>query len=188
MVKDYKLPQFTSHRKFDGLFHFFEKSSEDQYDTIIGRDLLGQIGINLIYSTGHVRWGNISVQMVPMGHFSKNKSRRELFRDAKQPESGGQETFLAEIKESKYEAANLVEVAKKQLNLDSNQKGEFYQLLKRCKNLFLGKKGKWKGPKVSIELKEDAKPVQSKPYKVPQAHLKVFKEEIDRLVVIGLFT
>ena len=69
MVKDCKLPQFTSHRKFDGLFHLFEKSSEDWYDAIIGRDLISQIGIDLIYSTGHVRWGNISVPMVPMGHF-----------------------------------------------------------------------------------------------------------------------
>ena len=188
VVKDCKLPQFTSHRKFDGLFHLFEKSDDDQYDAIIGRDLLGQIGIDLIYSTGHVRWGNISVPMVPMGHFSTNKSRRELFRDVEQLENKGQETFLAEIKKSKYEAANLVEVANNQSNLDSNQKGKFYQLLKRCKNLFLGKKGKWKGSKVSIELKEDAKPVQSKPYKVPQAHVKVFKEEIDRLVDIGLFT
>ena len=82
--------------------------------------------------------------------FSKNKSRREFFRDAEQLENGGQETFLAKIKESKYEAANLVEVANKQSNLDSNQKGKFYQLLIRCKNLFLGKKGKWKGPRVSI--------------------------------------
>ena len=39
-----------------------------------------------------------------------------------------------------------------------------------------------------IDLIEDAKPVQSKPYKIPQAHIKIFKEEIDRLVLIGLFT
>ena len=41
---------------------------------------------------------------------------------------------------------------------------------------------------MSIKLKKDAKPVQSKPYKVPQAHMKVFKQEIDRLLEIGLFT
>ena len=42
--------------------------------------------------------------------------------------------------------------------------------------------------RLSIKLKEDTKLVQSKPYKVSQAHLKVFKEEIDQLVYIGLFT
>ena len=41
---------------------------------------------------------------------------------------------------------------------------------------------------MSIELKPGTKPVQSKPYKVPQAHMKVFKQEIDGLVEIGLFT
>ena len=45
-----------------------------------------------------------------------------------------------------------------------------------------------KGPKVHIELKDNAMPVSSKPYKVPQAHIKVFKEEIKRLEKIGLFT
>ena len=111
-----------------------------------------------------------------------------MFRDVVQLENDGQEAYLAEIKGSKYEAANLEEVANNQSNLNPKQKGKFYELLKKCKKLFLGKKGKWKGPKVSIELNDDAKLVQSKPYKVPQAHLKVFKLEIDRLVDIGLFT
>ena len=57
----------------------------------------------------------------------------------------------------------------------------------KVKNLFLEKKGKWKGTKVSIDLKDDAKPVQSKPYKIPQANIKAFKEDFDRLVSIGLF-
>ena len=51
IVKDCKLPQFTSHRKFDGLFHLFKKSTTDRYDAIIGRDLLGKIGVDLMYST-----------------------------------------------------------------------------------------------------------------------------------------
>ena len=72
--------------------------------------------------------------------------------------------------------------------MDSKQKNRFLEVLTKVKNLFLGKKGKWKGSKVSIDLKDDAKPVQSRPYKIPQAHVKVFKEEIDRLVAIGLFT
>ena len=122
-----------------------------------------------------------------MGHFSDNKSRRKLFRNVEQFENDCQETYLDEMKKSKYEAANLEEVLNKQANLNPKQKGKFYDLLKKCKNLFPGKKGKWKGPKVSIELKENAKPVQSKPYKVPQDHLKVFKEEIDQLVDIELF-
>ena len=188
VIKECKLPQFTSHRKFDGLFHLFKNTKEDRYDAIIGRDLLEKIGIDLLYSSGQIRWGNISVPMVPMGHFSGNKSHRKLFKNVTQLEYDGQETYLAEIKSSKYEAADLEEVVNNQTKLDQKQKNRFHEVLLKVKNLFLGKKGKWKGEKVDIELKEDAKPVQSKPYKVPQAHVKVFKEEIDQLVSIGLFT
>ena len=74
--------------------------------------------------------------------------------------------------------------------MNPEQKGKFRTMLNRMKNFFLGTKGKgkWKGAKVSIELKKNIKPVQSKPYKVTQSHMKVFKQEIDRLVKIGLFS
>ena len=147
-----------------------------------------KLGIDLMYSTGSIRWGNVNVPLVPMGHFSRNKSRMKLFESVKSLENSGQESLAQEIKESKYEPANLDEVTESQISMNSEQKGKFRNILNRMKNLFLGTKGKWKGTKVSIELKKDAKPVQSKPYKVPQAHMKVFKEEIDRLVGIGLFT
>ena len=48
VVKECKLPQFMSHRKFDRLFHLFKKTKKDRYDAIIGRDLLGKMGINLL--------------------------------------------------------------------------------------------------------------------------------------------
>ena len=188
IIKEYKLPQFTSHRKFNGLFHLFQKTKDYRYDAIIGQDLLEKIGIDLLYSSGQIRWGDISIPMVPIGHFSGNKSRRKLFKNVTQLEDNGQETYLAEIKSSKYESADLNEVVNNQIKLDQKQRNRFYDFLTKVKNLFLGRKGKWKGSKVFINLKEDAKPIQSKTYKIPQAHVKVFKEEIDWLVSIGLFT
>jgi len=65
------------------------------------------------------------------------------------------------MKDSKYEAVNLNEVVESQSNMTPIQKGKFYEMMKRINNLFVGKKGKWKGPKVSIELKSGAKLVQS---------------------------
>ena len=172
----------------NGLFHLFEKTKEDRYDAIIRRDLLEKIGIDLLYSLGQICWGDISVSMVPMGHFSKNKSHCKLFQNATQLENEGQKTYLAEIKSSKYKAADLNKVAESQDKLNTKQKKSFYGVLIKVKNLFLGKKGKWRGAKISIDLIDDAMPVQSKPYKIPQAHRKLFKEEIDRLVSVGLFT
>ena len=188
VLKGCKLPQFTWNRKFDGTFHLFGKQDSDRYNAIVGRDLMTNLGIDLVYSTGEIKWGNVSVPMVPMGHFSKNESRMKLFESANSLENGGQEALAQEIKESKYEPANLDKVTEAQVSMNPEQKGKFRSMLQRMKKLFLRTKGKWKGAKVSIELKKDAKLVQNKPYKVPQAHVKVFKQEIDRLVDIGLFT
>ena len=188
LVKDCKLPQFTTNRKFEGKFNLFKKHKNDRYHAILGRDLLEKIGLDLLYSTGEIRWGDISVKMVPLGHFSDCKSRRRMFEGVTRLVIDGQETYVQQILESRYEAADLNEVVEAQTSIDGIRKGKFKSMLKRIKELFLGRKGKWKGEKVSIELKENAKPVQSKPYKVPHAHLKVFKEEIERLVKIGLFT
>ena len=47
------------------------------------------------------------------------------------------------------------------------------------------KVGKWKGRPIDIILKEGTKPYHAKAYRVPQAYLKVFKEEIERFVDIG---
>ena len=187
-VHNCKLPQFTSNRKFDGDFHVFKKNKNDRYHAILGRDLLEKLGIDLLYSTGEIRWGNVNVAMVPTGHFSGNKSRRKLFEGAKKLANDGQEAHVQEILESKYEAADLDEVTENQVQLTINEKSQFRKMLGKVKKLFSGTKGRWKGPKVRIELKDNVKPVQSKPYKVPYAHTKVFKEEIERLEKIGLFT
>ena len=107
----------------------FKKTKEDRYDAIIGRDLLEKIGIDLLYSSGQICWGEISVPMVHMGHFSSNKSRRKLFKNAEQLENNGKETYLSKIKSSKCEAADLSEVANSQAKLNLKQKNRFYEVL-----------------------------------------------------------
>ena len=80
LVKACKMPQFTSQRKFDRVFHLFEKHESDRYDVILGRDLMKNLGIDLLYSTGTIKWGEIHVPMVPTGHFSANGSKMKLFK------------------------------------------------------------------------------------------------------------
>ena len=79
-------------------------------------------------------------------------------------------------------------VARKRRLKRSEEKRQILQYVEEGKNLFLGTGGRWKGIKVSIELKLGAKPVQSKPYEVPWAHIKMFKQGIERFVTVGLFT
>lgn len=39
IVKDCKLPQFTSHCEFHGLFHLFKMSIDGWYNAIIGKNI-----------------------------------------------------------------------------------------------------------------------------------------------------
>lgn len=100
------------------------------------------LGIDFVYSTDSIQWGNVSVPMVPMGHFSRNASGMKLFELASSLENGGQESLVQKIRERKYEPANLDEVVESQVYMNPEQKGKFRSMRNQMKNLFLGKKGK----------------------------------------------
>jgi hypothetical protein len=70
-VENYFLPQFTNKRKITSDFHMFEKSSKDTYDLILGRDILTEIGFNILYENSKFMWQDIQVDMVPRGHWSR---------------------------------------------------------------------------------------------------------------------
>ena len=97
VLKGFKLPQFTLNRKFDDTFHLFRKQDSNRYNAIVGRDWMTNLGIDLVYSTGDIKWGNVSAPMVPMGHFSKNERRMKLFKLTNLIENGGQESLAQEI-------------------------------------------------------------------------------------------
>ena len=84
-----------------------------------------KLRVGLIYSTSSVRWGGVNVQMVPMGHILRNESRMKLFELAKLLDNSGQESLAQEIRESKYEPANLDEVTNCRFQWTQNRKENF---------------------------------------------------------------
>ncbi len=52
--------------------------------------------------------------------------------------------------------------------------------------MFNGSLGVYPHKKVHIDIDPNAKPVHSRPYPVPQIHLKTFKKKLDHLVRIGV--
>jgi hypothetical protein len=52
--------------------------------------------------------------------------------------------------------------------------------------MFNGTLGVYPHKRVHIDIDPNAKPVHSRPYSVPQIHLKTFKKELDHLVKIGV--
>ncbi len=59
-------------------------------------------------------------------------------------------------------------------------------MLHENNKMFNGTLGVYPHKKVHIDIDPNAKPVYSRPYPVPQIHLKTFKKELDHVVRIGV--
>ena len=61
-------------------------------------------------------------------------------------------------------------------HLTMKQYNELLKLLQKSEGFFDGKLGTWKKYPVDFELKEDAKPICSRPYPVPKVREEMFKK------------
>jgi hypothetical protein len=80
----------------------------------------------------------------------------------------------------------VAEVVKGFSHLNAHQKADLLQVLQENNKMFDGTLGVYPHKKVHIDIDPNAKPVHSRPYPVPQIHLKTFKKELDLLVRIGV--
>jgi hypothetical protein len=60
------------------------------------------------------------------------------------------------------------------------------QVLQENDKMFNGTLGVYQHKKVHIVIDPNAMPVHSKPYPVPQFHLKTFKKELNHLAKVGV--
>ena len=69
--------------------------------------------------------------------------------------------------------------------LTMTQRNELLKLLMKFEEFFDRTLGTWKTYPVYLELKEDVKPICSRPYPVPKLHKKEIKE-VEHLVLLGV--
>ena len=58
--------------------------------------------------------------------------------------------------------------------------------MQKSEELFDGTLGTWKTDPVDFKLKEDVKPICSRPYPVPKVQKKIFKKDVERLIQLGV--
>ena len=81
------------------------------------------------------------------------------------------------ILDAKYEKADLNKVMSKQCqHLPTKELERLLKLLRKFEDLFGGMLCTWKTTPVELELKDDAKPICSRPYPVPRVHETMFKK------------
>jgi hypothetical protein len=175
------LPEFTKQIKIQTLnAHIFDSPS-CHYDIILGRDILNQLKIDILYSNKIIRWLDFEVAMKTKHYWQNAWNMYYTFaQDDNLFESV--DSFLREILPSKYEKANIDDVIKKQAQLTLDQQNELHEVLNQFEHLFNGELGFYPHQKIHLELKPDAVPYHAKPYPVPHVYHTLFLAELQRLI------
>ena len=82
----------------------------------------------------------------------------------------------------------MTKVVDEQEHLAIPERLALQKILKTYLNLFQGLRGNWKGKPIHLEFVPGSKPHTSRPFPILQAYRRLVKEEVARLVEIGLLT
>ena len=186
------LHEFRRGTKINDVFNLNKNEDSIGYNMIIERDLLNQLNIDVRFSDGTIKWED---QVVPMKNFQRiwkdnhhsKKEIRSTILHLIEPRSTRETTErVVKILDSKYEKANLDEIVAHAKNLEKDQEKMLLKLLMQYKTLFGGTLGRWNTTPVNIELQCNSKPVNARWYPVPRINKLTFKNELMRLVKIGV--
>ena len=187
------LPEFSKTKSLYGkIAQVFD--SPCNYDIIVGRDWLHDIGLVLDFGQKSMKWMETSLDMKPRSHFHSRENlcsslemSEEIFGDNYFDDDEELNTAVDSfIAEAKYQSVNVKEVAAQQTHLSPYQRELLEKTLGRFTTLFDGKLGLYTKKKIHLDLVDDAVPIHSKPYSVPKVHEEIFKKELKHLIEIGV--
>jgi hypothetical protein len=176
IIENFNLPQFTRKRAITASFHMYHKKPTDKYNVILGRTLLKDIGFDIHYSASQFVWDNAIIDMVPSGHWTKEKiksiakswnTKRVLNREGKSDETNdesNEELCLATILPANYKPVDIASVVEKQTHLTVEEREKLHTMLLDFQTPFQGKRGNYNGEPIELELLPDAKPFYRKPF------------------------
>ena len=180
------LPEFGRKHTVEKIIAFVHRG-ECPHDIILGRGTLAEMGLVMNFQEQTLSWMDVTVSMKSRRHWNNKLNIQLAFTDYGYDEADDHEDESF-ILESKYENVSGKEVAEAQKHLTEQQRHDLHQVLDECTTLFNGQLKVYPDSKVHLNLKPNAQPRQSRPYKVPYAHQEVFKKELDRLVQQGVLS
>ena len=172
---EFKLPEFYAIKDIKHSFAVDNTGNDHTYDIIISRDLLNQIGIDILYSKCYLVWDGISIPMklaanVKLKEFNHDAEDMEkieeimcMFDDYSDPvlEVTSRAT---EILDANYSKTNIDNVVKEYGHLSLEEKNKLKCLLYKYEDLLDGILGTWNTEPVKLDLKPDATPFYTHPY------------------------
>lgn len=178
IMNEIVLPEFDRNKRVDkqGAFVF---DGPCNYDIILGRDFLSTIGLTLDFDLKKIRWINKETEM-------KDEVPVSMSERLSGEEENDLETYASQILEAKYDKVAPAEIATAQKHLTKEQRQSIEQLVATYPRLFSGELRTYAGKKIHLEVEPGATPVHARAYSVARVHLEVFKQELKRLVEIGV--
>ena len=130
------IPELNSQRLVQTYVH--DSVNDMSYDIIIvGMDLMQDLGIDILNSSGTIKWGDQEIHMQP-----RDTTVAEMLSTIKDPPAVEAETQrISDILDAKYEPDNLKNITKNTPLLDKEGKEALYNLLRKYESLFDGELG-----------------------------------------------
>ena len=175
----FTMPELHNNRIIEWDAHVCD--SLGAYDMIVGRDVLTDLKIDILFSSQEVVW---DCHTMPFKDIDEPMRSSYWIQDLGAVDSAA--TRVKDILDAKYEAADLDEIARESEHLNEAEKEQLSALLVKYASLFDGTLGHWKDAELEIELNEDAKPYHARAYPIPKVHYETLKLEVDRLVKLGV--
>ncbi|KAG7346017.1 reverse transcriptase RNA-dependent DNA polymerase [Nitzschia inconspicua] len=195
-MKVIRFPELSPTRAFTDEVIAIVNKHTGTHDVILGRDFLGAAGIVPNPATSLIQWDDLNCPWLPHDHFHGHNwtsaVRTAMEALAADPyleyDSFSVQKGSKEILSSKYDQVSTRDAAQQQTHLPQRQRDQLADVLQHFTTLFSGKLGCYPHHKVHLELSENAKPFRCREYPIPHAHREVFKEELERLVKIGVLS
>ena len=174
------------------------------YDVILGLDFLSEINLVCLNSTQRLRWLDSSSD-TPSVLGVQDYRPRDTFADRSVLHTACLEALAASpladpdffddddepvppggIKDANYGKVDVPTVIARQQHLNHKQKRSLSRVLSKYSKLFSGELGVYPHKKMDLDLRDNAKPLHSRPYAVPHSLQPTFKKELDHLVSIDV--
>jgi hypothetical protein len=174
------LPEFDRSKHVHGTkAHVFEAPCN--YDDILGRDVLSDVGLIMDFKYNAVKWMDLEISMKPREHWKDKDIYFLALADDLDMDDD-----LDDVNPAKYEKHTAKEIAVKQTHVSVFKKEKLTTVLAKHDALFNGELGHYSHEKVHLDLEPGSVPVQAKPHYVPLMQEIAFKTELQHLVDIGV--
>ena len=151
------------------------------YDMIIGRDLLTDLNIDLLFSEQVIQWDGHTLPF--RGHEATPETSFHV-QDSMAVDEASER--IKGILDAKYVAADLKEVVAAAEHLTEEQQQMLLEVLTKHEELFDGTLGNWKDVQYDIELRQGAEPYHARAFPIPRIHTQTLKNEVERLCRLGV--